>query len=109
MRKDRQVPIGHVMIGDTAVAAVADAVVGDQLLLVYIELGAIGGCLGPLAPELGKPKARVGIDQVAQGSVEFGGRDVAAVDEGEYMRVDGTAEVTGGLRRSVVAAEGEGR
>ncbi len=106
--EQRDVRIGHVVVGDAAVAAIADVVRGEQILVVEVVLGAVGGRALAIAPAFGELQAGVAVDDVPTGRRQFVGIHMPAVDERQHVRRDGATQVSGSLGRSEIATIGEG-
>ena len=108
VREERDVVVGDVVVGDPAVAAVADVRLGQEVVDQRVDLGAVGGDRLPVSPGLDEVELEVGVDDVGCRVVELLGREVRRGGHAQLVRGD-AADVAGGLCRAEVAAVGERR
>lgn len=108
MAEQGDVVVGHEVVGDAAVAAVADVGLGQEVVDQGVELGPVAGHGGPVAPDLDQVEAEVGVDHVDVGLVELVDAEVA-VGRGPELVGGHAPEVAGGLGGAEEAAIGESR
>lgn len=88
MAEERDVGIRDMIIADSPIAAIADVVFGQQVLLVHLPLGAIGGSPFAGAPEGGQMEAIVGGDDRTDGFIQFFFGDMVLIDPGQITAID---------------------
>jgi hypothetical protein len=108
VREERDVVVGDVVVGDPAIAAVADVRLGEQVVDQRVDLGPVGGDRRSVTPGLDEVELEVGVDDVGCRLVELLGREVPRGGRAQLVRRD-AADVAGGLRWAEVAAVGERR
>jgi hypothetical protein len=72
VREERDVVVGDVVIGDPAVAAVADVAFGEQVVDQRVDLRAVRRDARSVAPGLDEVEQQVGVDDVGARPVELG-------------------------------------
>ncbi len=97
--EQRHVGVAHMVVGDAAVSAVADMPLGQQVALVQVPLGAVGGGALGVAPIAGQPEPVVGVDDGIGGGL-------ALVDERHLAGAE-VGDVPGDLGRPEAGAIGE--
>lgn len=85
MAEERDVHVGHMVIADAAVPAVADVVFGEQILLVHIPLGPVGRHALSRAPVFRQQEFIVGVDDLDDGLFQPLLRDVVQVEPGDLL------------------------
>ena len=105
--KQCNVAVGDVVIGDTAISAIADVLGADEIVFTQRNMSAIGDCRPPSAPELWQGKAGIGVDQVGCCRFEFSRVDVLSIDSAQRLSGSDAGGVTCGLAGSEVAAVAE--
>src|ERR671932_786834 len=109
MAEQSDVTVGHVVVGDAAIAAVADRVLGEQAVLGEFVLGAVGCSGATAAPDLRQIAAVVGIDKVLYRGLELSDADVAAVGKRQLVRSRQALHVASCLSWAQIAAVREDR
>ena len=104
--EQRHVGVRDVIVADAAVPAVADVVLGEQVLLVEVPLHAVRRGVLPRAPELREREAIVRVDQGGDGLVEVLLGDVPLIDPRDLPAVE-ALQGPSGLGRPQVAAVAE--
>lgn len=86
VRAERDVGICDVVIGDASETPVPNVIFRQQILPRQFQLGPIG--CGPLpgAPEARKDTLGIHVDDIPDGTLNQGGRDMASVGVREFMR-----------------------
>ena len=105
--KQRNVAVGDMVIGDTAVSAIADVLGADEIVFAQRNMGAIGDRCPACAPESWQGEAGIGVDQVARCCFEFGRVDVLSVDPAQRLGGSDAGGVAGGLTGTEIAAVAE--
>ncbi|MCY1228153.1 hypothetical protein D9M72_404510 [compost metagenome] len=105
--KHGDVVVGHVPISHRAHLAVAEVVAGQQVVVVEVELGAVGRHRLAVAPQLGQIKLQVELHQLPVGLVQFLQREMAPVGVRKHMRRDIPGQMSCRLVGPQVAAHGE--
>src|SRR5277367_6502717 len=103
----RNVAVGDMVIGDTAVSAIADVLGADEIVFAQQNMGAIGDRCPACAPESWQGEAGIGVDQVARCCFEFGRVDVLSVDPAQRLGGSDAGGVAGGLTGTEIAAVAE--
>jgi len=106
-REQGDVGIGHEIVADAAIAAVADVVGGFQAFGMHVPLHAVGGGGVAGAPVPVQADAGVGVDHAGDGVIQVLLRDVALVGEGHVSAVQ-TLEGARRLAWAKTAAVAEG-
>jgi len=86
MREQRDVIVADVIVGNTAIAAIADVALRQQVVLVQVPLGAVGRRAFRVAPVVRQPEPVVGVDDGTDRRFQFLRGDLALVDEGNLAR-----------------------
>jgi hypothetical protein len=95
------------VVGNPPITAVANLILGEQVLLVQLELGAVGGGHFFIAPEARQPKAAVTIHNVPNRCVNPRGRDGPEIDRPDLMRCDPPPQGARPLRGAEIGAVAE--
>ena len=85
MTEEQDVRIAHMMVGNAAVAAIANMSLDQQVLI---------------APVAGQRKAVKAIGNIANGRFQLLCREMAAVKMGNLIGVESTSQMTGHLVRA---------
>ena len=86
--EQRDVVVGDVVVGDPAVAAVADVRLGQEVVDQRVDLRAVGGDARPVSPGLDQIELQVGVDDIRSGQVELLGREVPGRGRAELVGGD---------------------
>jgi hypothetical protein len=108
VREQRDVVVSDVVVGDPAVAAVADVRFGQEVVDQRVDLRAVGRDGRPVPPGLDEIELQVRVHDIRPGLVELSDREVPRRGRAELVGGD-AADVAGGLRRAEVRAVGERR
>jgi hypothetical protein len=105
--EEGNIRVRDVVVGDPTIAAVPDRVLGQQILLVQVELGAVrsGGLAGPPQPR--QAAAVVAVDHFPKGGVQTSGGDMPPIGVRDLVRRNQTAGMAGGLPGAEIAAVAE--
>src|SRR6266568_3703331 len=88
--EERDVRIRDMIIADSPITTIADVIFGQQVLLVHLPLGAVGGSAFAGAPVFGKLEAVVSRNDCADGLIQLFFRDMVLIDPGEVTAIDST-------------------
>lgn len=102
--EQRNVVVGDMVIGNTAVAAIPDVLGADEIVLAQRNMGAIGDCRSAGTPELGQREASIGVDHVAHRCFEFGRIDMLRINPAQRLGGGDAGGVTRGLAGAEIAA-----
>jgi hypothetical protein len=86
--EQRDVGVRDMVVGDSAVAAIADVALCEQIVLVEVPLRAVGRGTLRVAPIAWQLKLVVAVDDVADRRLQLLGADLALIDEGDLARAD---------------------
>ena len=107
--EQRDVGRRDVVVGDPAIAAVADVALAQEVVLTQLHVGAVGdGHVRP-SPQERKLEAGVGVDEVPLRSLKLLDVDVLVVDAAQGVAVHHLRGVTGRLAGPQIAAVAENR
>src|SRR5271157_2369244 len=102
--EQRNVAVGDVVVGDTAIPAIADVLGADEIVFTQWNMGTIGDCYPAGTPEFWQGKAGIGVDQVGYCRFEFWRVDVLNIDPAQRLGGSDAGGVTSGLAGSEIAA-----
>ena len=108
MTEQRDVGVRDVVVTDAAVAAIADVILAEQVLLVKIPFGAIGGGSPPCPPVSGQFVFLVRVDDLDDSAVQPFFGHVVKVEPGDLATVQ-LLDGVGGLGGAQIAAVAEER
>lgn len=85
------------MVGDAAVAPMADGPLTQEVILAQLHMGTVGDRDIRSSPETGKIEPGVLVDDVPRGGLELLDVDVLGVDPAQRVSVDALRGVASGL------------
>ena len=101
------VGVGDVVVGDAAIAAVADVARADQIVLAQLDVRAVGDGGAAAAPVPRQREAGILVDHVDHRRLQLVDVDVLGVDPAQRRRRGDVGGVPGGLIGTKIAAVAE--
>src|SRR5260370_6160397 len=104
MHEEQEVGIGHRMVGNAPIAAIANMSLDQQVLFCQLILRPVFFHAFLIAPVARQREAVKAIGNIANGCFQLFRREMAAVEMGSLIHVSSTSQMTGALLTALMGA-----